>query len=448
MIRDARMKQLQQQAADATSLQGKRATIQRGALHILPADTVFSHICSQELLVTTICQKSNGACPARTAHRELPEDSVCRLMAGLAAQHPHTLFARVDIAPQRRTRRGDELLASLRLDALPAVVCFREGAIVRRAVGEGGLRQFVGLGDLGATVFRAWLAAADVLRAPGGQPAPAPPRARGGGGSSSEEEADGDGGRPRAKLLVSARCAGPGPGRIHPCPLAGTRAAIRRARPPLPVPFRPCAQPALTARRDLGGGAARSGAGAGARRGSCAGTGRARSSAASRTSTSRPPPPRPRPPTPTTPAAGPTTDPTAQRRGARPPPAAGGGGGGGREPRARKRHVRQCPPPTSTRLPSRGGPTTAGPRPGWPPALRVPQRPSESSPAAAGLSEPPPVAAPSPPARRRGAALRVRGRHRPCRGARRRLFDQCLFDPMVKLCAEAEAWVAGSEAGT
>jgi hypothetical protein len=238
MIRDARMKQLQQQAADATSR--TKSSIVGGALHIVPADTIFRHICSQELLVAIVCNTSNGE-PARSAYRERPEDSVCRLIAGLAPQHPHTLFARVDIAPQRRTRRGDELLASLRLDSLPAVVCFREGAIVRRAVGEGGLRQFVGLGDIGATVFRAWLAAADVLRAPGTAP-PAPTARARGGGSSSEEEADSEGGRSRAKLLISARCgsrasapllpSAPGDPRIPP--LAHTTATISAA-----TPFRP-----------------------------------------------------------------------------------------------------------------------------------------------------------------------------------------------------------------
>ena len=95
-------------------------------------------------------------------------------------------------------RHGSELLRELRVGSLPAVVCLREGALVSRVVGEDGLRQFVGMGEVGAAVLRAWLINCGLLRAAGGgsgQDAQGVGRGgRGRNGEDDDEYRDGDGG--------------------------------------------------------------------------------------------------------------------------------------------------------------------------------------------------------------------------------------------------------------
>ena len=203
MIRDARMKQLQQQAAAASVSPTHRSSRQMGELLTVAASNLLALVSSYELVVAILCRPNSSNC-GRDPNEGRPENAICSLMAGLATQHPQTAFARVDLDS---ARRKDPILAALHVDAPPAIVCFREGAIVRRAVGDGGLRQFVGLGDIGPTVFRAWLAAAELLRSPGVIPAAAGPRARGkNAGSSSDEDGDSvDESRTGSKLVVTAR---------------------------------------------------------------------------------------------------------------------------------------------------------------------------------------------------------------------------------------------------
>ena len=55
-------------------------------------------------------------------------------------------------------------LAAVRLTRLPALVCFREGVVADKAAHPHQLRQFVNsMGEIGLTVFEAWLAQSNML---------------------------------------------------------------------------------------------------------------------------------------------------------------------------------------------------------------------------------------------------------------------------------------------
>ena len=52
----------------------------------------------------------------------------------------------------------------MRLTRLPALVCFREGVVADKAAHPHQLRQFVNsMGEIGLTVFEAWLAQSNML---------------------------------------------------------------------------------------------------------------------------------------------------------------------------------------------------------------------------------------------------------------------------------------------
>lgn len=93
-------------------------------------------------------------------HGQADEDSGSVLeahLAPLAAESPATCFAVARLSG----KEGDDLRHVLSVSALPAVVLFREGVIVRRVAGN--VRQFVHMGPVGAAVFRAYLHDARVL---------------------------------------------------------------------------------------------------------------------------------------------------------------------------------------------------------------------------------------------------------------------------------------------
>jgi len=132
-------------------------------------------------------------------------------LAGLAAEHRGTFFARVRVA-----RRAHLLERALPLEAPPPLLlCFRDGALV----GQAPSASFAWAEDVDEGALRAHLRRLRVLRRGPGAGAGRPGRGGGGDGAGSsggeeEEEEDGEGGDGGRGLRAVAPC--PTCGRTYP----------------------------------------------------------------------------------------------------------------------------------------------------------------------------------------------------------------------------------------